>query len=350
MEKVTTRFYRPYIRKTIKRVIKQCEVCQKVKNVNYNKQTEVLRIRTTQPNELITTDFAGPFKCTIRGNKYFQIIMDHGSKVLELAPTKNTKANTAAGNIVDVWCCRYGIPWGVLSDQGTGYQSKLMDLVYDHLDIKRLKTTPYHPQCDGQSEKTVQTIKDMIRCYVDENQQSWDLNFQKYAFAYNSSLHAITQQTPFEMMFGRKPRIPIDILFPNLNLLNREPIRDSTTITNELGEVEILPDYEPDETKIPEEAKSYVENLKHHLKESFRIAQTNTNVKVDKTKLDTERKLKKANYKIGDLVLANHPKLKKGLSQGIARKYYGPFEIVGINPNGVDYFMNQVLTKNQDTT
>ena len=78
MEKVTTRFYRPYIRKTIKRVIKQCEVCQKVKNVNYNKQTEVLRIRTTQPNELITTDFAGPFKCTIRGNKYFQIIMDHG--------------------------------------------------------------------------------------------------------------------------------------------------------------------------------------------------------------------------------------------------------------------------------
>ncbi|RMZ97920.1 hypothetical protein BpHYR1_022518, partial [Brachionus plicatilis] len=50
-------------------------------------------------------------------------------------------------------------------------------------------------------------------------------------------------------------------------------------------------------------------------------------------------------YKIGDWVLANHPKLKKGLSQGIARKYYGPFEIVGVNPNGVDYFIKRTNAK-----
>ncbi|CAF1015516.1 unnamed protein product [Brachionus calyciflorus] len=62
---------------------------------------------------------------------------------------------------------------------------KLLDLVYDHLDIKSLKTTSFHPQCDGQNERTVQTLKNMIKCYVDENQESSDLDFQKYAFAYN---------------------------------------------------------------------------------------------------------------------------------------------------------------------
>ncbi|CAF1078247.1 unnamed protein product [Brachionus calyciflorus] len=95
---------------------------------------------------------------------------------------KNTKANKAADVIINDWCCRYGISYGILSDQATQSQFKLLDLVYDHLDIKRLKTTPFHPQCDGQSERTVQTLKNMIKCYVDENQESWYLAFKNMLF------------------------------------------------------------------------------------------------------------------------------------------------------------------------
>ncbi|CAF0940190.1 unnamed protein product [Brachionus calyciflorus] len=182
---------------------------------------------------------------------HFQIVIDRA----EFKPVKNTKANTAADVIVNDWCCRYGIPHGIFSDQGTQYQSKLLDIVYDHLDIKRPKTTPFHPQCDGKSERTVQTLKNIIKCFDDENQESWDLDFQKYAFAYNSSVHSITNQTLFEMIFGRKPRIPIDILIPNSFEQNREPIKFSSKQTNELGLVEILADDEPTEKNIPEEAK-----------------------------------------------------------------------------------------------
>ena len=134
--------------------------------------SKLIPIETQKANQLVTTDFAGPFKKTIRNNKHFQIVIDHRTKFAEFKPTKNTKANTAADVIVNEWCCRYGIPEGILSDQGSQYQSKLLDLVYDHLDIKRLKTTPFHPQCDGQSERTVQTLKNMIKCYVDENLES----------------------------------------------------------------------------------------------------------------------------------------------------------------------------------
>jgi len=225
-------------------------------------------------------------------------------------------------------------------------QSKLFDLVYDHLDIKRLKTTPYHPQCDGQSEVTVKLLKNIIKCYIHEDQENWDLNFEKYAFAYNSSVHSTTNQTPFTMMFGREPRIPIDFLFPNLNELNRKPILENQTIkSNEFGEVEILADYEPGSKDIPENAEIYVNNLKKTLQTSLQIALKNRDINMQKAKWNHDRKIKKFNYKIGDLVLADHPKLKKGLSQGIARKYYGPFEIVGINPNGVDYFIKLVGSK-----
>ena len=344
-QKILARFYRAFLSKNIKLIVKQCDVCQRVKNSKQTNNSKLIPIRTYQTNELITTDFAGPFKKTSRGNVHFQIVIDHFSKYAEFKPVKNTKANTAADVIVNDWCCRYGIPHGILSDQGTQYQSKLLDLVYDHLDIKRLKTTPFHPQCDGQSERTVQTLKNMIKCYVDENQESWDLDFQKYAFAYNSSVHCITNQTPFEMMFGRKPRIPIDILIPNSFEQNREPIKFSSKQTNELGLVEILADEEPTENNIPEEAKIYLNNLKQKLTNSFEIAKLNRNIRMDKVKIDHERRLRKFDYKIGDLVLTDHPKLKRGLLQGIARKYYRLFEIVGKNLNGVDFFIKKVGSK-----
>ncbi|RNA06684.1 hypothetical protein BpHYR1_003246, partial [Brachionus plicatilis] len=65
-------------------------------------------------------------------------------------PKKDAKAITAAGNVVDEWACEYGIPEPVLSDGAKCFQSKLSDLVYDFSDIRRLKTIPFNPQCDGQ--------------------------------------------------------------------------------------------------------------------------------------------------------------------------------------------------------
>ncbi|RNA13519.1 Retrovirus-related Pol poly from transposon, partial [Brachionus plicatilis] len=73
----------------------------------------------------------------------------HFTKLMILCLTKDANAITAAGNVVDEWACEYGIQEAVLSDGAKCFQSKLSDLVYDFLDIRRLKTTPFHPQCDG---------------------------------------------------------------------------------------------------------------------------------------------------------------------------------------------------------
>ena len=125
-------------------------------------------------------------------------------------------AEDVAQVIVDDWMMKFGIPESILLDGGTQYRSILLEAVYEHLDINGLRTTPFHPQCNGQSEKTVQTTKAMIRPHVDENQTNWDLMLNKIAFAYNTSVHLTTKTTPFELQFGRKPMIPIDILIPNI--------------------------------------------------------------------------------------------------------------------------------------
>jgi hypothetical protein len=338
--KITDRFYRPFLKDEIKECIKCCEICQKTKTTQPQRLAEMLYLTPCKPNQLITTDIAGPFKKTVRGNTYLQVVIDHFTKFVEFYPLKNTQSNSLADNIVNEWCCTYGIPESILSDGGTNYQSKLLDLVYEYLDIRRLKTTPFHPQCDGQSERTVQTLKNMIKAHVDCDQMTWDLNLKKFAFAYNTAVHMATRQTPFEMMFGRRPRIPIDIIIPNVEHLERAPILEQYKITNELGEITVLEDVNNVcEANLPAVASNYLRELKEKLAESYRVAELNRNITMEKAKINFDRQIKKSNYNVGDLVLCDHPKLKKGLSQGIAHKYYGPFVVVGKNDNGCDYFI-----------
>ena len=64
----------------------------------------------------------------------------------------------------------------------------------------------------------------MLRAHVDDNQTNWDVLLNKATFAYNSSVHTATKHTPFELQYGRKPMIQIDILIPNINLHQREII------------------------------------------------------------------------------------------------------------------------------
>ncbi|CAF1005499.1 unnamed protein product [Brachionus calyciflorus] len=255
---------------------------------------------------------------------------------------RDITTETVAKLLLNEWFCKYGIPEGVLSDQGTQFQSKFLDLIYEYLEIKRLKTTAYHPQCDRQSERTVQTVKNMIKSYKDDEQLTWDENLPKYAYAYNSSVHETTKHTPFKLMFGRKPKIPIDLILPNLSNLNREPLLKKYTTINEHGQIDVLADpAETIEKNIPIIATDYLNELKETMNEAFMMVTTNRNIRMNKAKVTHDRKIRKTEYKIGDLVLTDHPELKNGLSSGIAHKYYGPFEIVCKNPNNIDYFIKK---------
>ena len=73
--------------------------------------------------------------------------------------------------------------------------------------------------------------------------------------------------------------------------------------------------------------------------------QQNVNIRMNKEKWSDDRNIKRFTYKVGDYVLCDHPKLIKGMSRGIANKYYGPFIIKQIDVNNVDYIIQQANTK-----
>ena len=101
---------------------------------------------------------------------------------------------------------KFGIPNAFLSDQVKNYQSNLIAQLWELLDVKQKKTTAYHPECDGLSERLNRSVKKMIKCYINESHTDWDEHLDEIAFAYNTARHATTKYSTFFLMFGRHPR------------------------------------------------------------------------------------------------------------------------------------------------
>lgn len=85
------------------------------------------------------------------------------------------------------------------------------------MGCKRLNTSGYHPQCNGMDERFMRTLKDMLACYINDHLDNWDKFLPLVLFAYRTSPHQATGISPFELLYGRKPRLPLDA-----NLFDRE--------------------------------------------------------------------------------------------------------------------------------
>ena len=77
--------------------------------------------------------------------------------------------------------------------------------------LKKTRTTAYHPQCDGLVERQNRTLQEIITNFVSEHSLDWDEWLDQAVFAYNSSVHESTGKSPYEMIFGRPARMPIEV-------------------------------------------------------------------------------------------------------------------------------------------
>ena len=126
---------------------------------------------------------------------------------------KTQTAKEVAKHVLNL-VCRHSCPKRILTDQGKCFEAELFQELLALLDIAKSRTTPYHPQADGLTERFNRTLEGMLRCFIQENLSDWDEYLDPLAFAYNTAVHATTRVTPFEMVYGRKPRLPVDLIFP----------------------------------------------------------------------------------------------------------------------------------------
>nr|GEW11068.1 reverse transcriptase domain-containing protein [Tanacetum cinerariifolium] len=104
--------------------------------------------------------------------------------------------------------CKHGVPVSIISDRDPIFASRFWRSLQESLGTNLDMGTAYHPQSDGQSERTIQTLEDMLHAYVIDFGNGWDKHLPLAEFSYNNSYHASIKAAPFEALYGRKCRSP----------------------------------------------------------------------------------------------------------------------------------------------
>ena len=118
-------------------------------------------IYTGEPFEHVAMDIIGPLPKTDCGNRYILTVVDHFTKHVGAYAVADQEATTVARVFLDEVVSRYGVPYVLHTDQGANFESNLFKELCQMLNIKKTRTTPYHPQCDGQVERMNRTIIDL---------------------------------------------------------------------------------------------------------------------------------------------------------------------------------------------
>ena len=204
------RFYWPGMQEEATQYVMHCSRCLRRKTPP---QVAPLQpILVTQPLELVHMDYLSlePSKGNIEN---VLVITDHFTRYALAYPSKTQTAQATARILWDNFICHYGFPERFISDQGRNFESDLIKELCKIAGVKKVHTTPYHPQGNGQCERFNSTLCNMLGTLSEEEKSDWKSHLGCMTHAYNCTKHASTTYSPYYLMFGRHPRLPIDIEF-----------------------------------------------------------------------------------------------------------------------------------------
>ena len=212
-ERLWQEFYWPGVLGDIRRYCASCFTCQRTAprgNVRKCPLGKAPIIET--PFQRVAVDIIGPIvPASQRGNRYVLTVIDYATRYVEAVPVKSIKTEVIAEELWKLWT-RLGFPEEIQTDRGTQFTSETMKEVNRLLSIKGITTSPYHAQANGLVERFNGTVKSMLRKLCAEQPREWDRYLPALLFAYREVPQESLRFSPFELLYGRKVRGPIQIL------------------------------------------------------------------------------------------------------------------------------------------
>ncbi|GJZ12165.1 putative reverse transcriptase domain-containing protein [Tanacetum coccineum] len=204
-------YWWPNMKAIIAEYVGKCLTCSRVK-AECQKPSGLL----VQPEipmwkwERITMDFVTKLPKTSIGHDTIWVIVDRLTKSAHFIPTRETDSmETLTRLYIKEIVSRHGVPISIISDRDSHFTSRFWQSLQNALGTQLDMSTTYHPETDGQSERTIQTLEDMLRACVIDFGKGWEKHLPLVEFSYNNSYHASIKAAPFEALYGRKCRSPV---------------------------------------------------------------------------------------------------------------------------------------------
>ena len=269
-------FWWPGMTQDLRNCIEKCSHCRK-----YEAAPPVAAMKPlacSGPGELLHVDFTSieetvplkenPVICNVL------VLQDHFSKYVVAYLVKDQTARTSTKTLRNGYFRLFVAPAYLVSDQGRAFTGHAITHLCELYGVQKLRTSPYHAQTNGQVKHMNQTIICMIGKLEEDRKACWSKHLPELLLAYNATCSAVTGYSPYYLLFSRRPRIPVDYLFPTL--------RDS-----------------PHQTKM----EVSVVAMQKRLKEAFTVARHLTSEEVARQCRYYDRKAGAVALQPGDIVM-----------------------------------------------
>lgn len=202
-EVISKWFWFPKMRSYIEKYVKQCDTCQRTKPIRQVPAGLLQPLDIPhRPWNQIAMDFIVKLPIS-NGYDSVLTVVDRFSKMAHFIPCRETiTAPELSDLLVSEIFKHHGLPDSIVSDRGSVFVSQFWSHVCKSLRIKRGLSTSYHPQTDGQSERTNQILEQYFRCFLSYQQDNWSALLPLAEIAYNSTPQASLGTSPFEAVFG----------------------------------------------------------------------------------------------------------------------------------------------------
>ncbi|WVZ76143.1 LOW QUALITY PROTEIN: hypothetical protein U9M48_024141, partial [Paspalum notatum var. saurae] len=186
------RFWWYGMKRAVAEYVAVCDTCQRVK-VEHQRPADLLQsLKIPEWKwEEISMDFIVGLPRTQKGYNSIWVVVDRLTKVAHFIPVNTTYSGARLAELyISRIVCLHGVPKWIISHRGSQFTSRFWEQLHDSLDSKLRFSTAYHPQTDGQTERTNQILEDMLRACAIQYGTSWDKSLPYAEFSYNNSYQA----------------------------------------------------------------------------------------------------------------------------------------------------------------
>ena len=215
-------YYWKGMKTDVSNYVKQCKLCQK-QNILPVKYVSGHFSAPMAPMEFISMDLIGDFTPSSKGNKYALTVICMLTGYTFCIPIPSKKASDVITAYIDNVYSKFGGSKKILSDNGTEFKNQLFEKIAKELGVEfKCYTAPYHPQSNGRIEGFHHFLKSCMTKHISTNME-WDQVVHLATAAYNFFPNEHSRESPFFLMFGRDPRVPLNtLLTPKIRYMGTE--------------------------------------------------------------------------------------------------------------------------------
>jgi len=234
-------YYWPTLFKDAHAYVRRCDACQRFARNDLHMHLPLHISLPLVPFEKWGIDYVGEIHPhSSRGMAYIIVATEYLTKWAEAKAVKTNDAKNAAIFLFENVITRFGVPKILVSDRGTHFLNEVIESMTERFQIDHRKTTPYHPQTNGQTERVNQTLGTILRKTVRDSKRDWDVKLPAALWAYRTTFKVTTQTTPFSLVYGLEAVLPIEFEVPSLRIAVDSRLTDRRSLKTRLCELEAL--------------------------------------------------------------------------------------------------------------